>query len=89
MSTDLKKIKSKLDDFVYNSMEAIEASEQYKKAVEYKFELSLILFAGAGSLMETVLYIYSLSPWWGLTWLLPIYGVHKIQLKAMQKPINS
>ena len=86
---DLKKIKSKLDDFVYNLMEAIEESEQYKKAVLYKFELSLILFVGAGSLMETILYIYSLSPWWGLAWLLPIYGAYKNQLRLMQKPINS
>ena len=80
---DLKKIKSKLDDLVYDSMEAIEASEQYKKAVEYKFELTLITFVGAGALMETVLYIYNISPWWGLAWLLPIYGAYKTQLKTM------
>lgn len=86
---DLKKIKSKLDDFVYDSMEQIEVSELYKKAVLYKFELSLILFVGAGALMETVLYIYSLSPWWGLAWLLPIYGAYKYQLKLMQTAFNT
>ena len=86
---DLKMIKSKLDDFVFNIMEAIETSELYKKTVLYKFELSLILLVGAGSLMETVLYIYSLSPWWGLVWLLPIYREYKIQLRLMQKSINS
>ncbi len=86
---DLKKIKSKLDNFVYDSMEAIEASEQYKRAVLYKFELSLILFVGAGSLMETVLYIYSQSPLWGLVWLIPIYGAYKNQLRLMQRPINT
>jgi len=80
---DLKKLKSKLDDLVYDSMEAIEASEQYKKAVEYKFELTLITFVGAGALMETVLYIYNISPWWGMAWLLPIYGAYKTQLKTM------
>jgi len=80
---DLKMIKSKLDDFVFNAMKSIETSELYKKTVLYKFELSLILLVGAGSLMETVLYIYSLSPWWGLAWLLPIYGAYKNQLKTM------
>jgi len=86
---DLKKIKPKLDDFVYDTMEAIEASEQYKKAVLYKFELALILFVGAGALMETGLYIYNISPWWGLAWLLPIYGAYKYQLNAMQTVLNT
>ena len=86
---DLKMIKSKLDDFVYGTAETIKASEQHKKTVKYKFELSLILLVGAGSLMETVLYIYSLSPWWGLAWLLPIYGAYKNQLKVMQTDLST
>ena len=86
---DLKKLKSKLDDFVYNAMEAIETSGLYKKAVLYKFELSLIACVFAGSILEMCLYINSHSPWWGLVWLLPIYRAYKNQLKAMHKPINT
>ena len=86
---DLKMIKSKLDDFVFNVMEAIETSELYKKAVLYKFELSLIACVFAGSILEMCLYINSRSPWWGLVWLLPIYRAYKGQLKLMQTNLNT
>lgn len=86
---NLQKIKNSLNCYVSDTIGAIQETKSYNDAVKYKFELSLILFVGSGAIMETVLYIYSLSPWWGLAWLLPIYGAYKNQLRLMQRPINT
>jgi len=69
-----------------------ETAEQIKKqAIEYKFELILCGLVAAGAVSEIVLYNCNGSPWWGLLWLLPIYGMYKHQLKTVgpQQKINT
>lgn len=69
-----------------------ETVEQIKKqAIEYKFELILCGLVVAGTVSEIMLYSAAKSPWWGLLWLLPIYGMYKHQLKTVgpQQKINT
>lgn len=74
---DLKRIKNSLDGYVSDAIEVVQETKLYNNAIKYKFELSLILFVLAGTIMETLLYSWGQSYIWGLIWLLPIYGVYK------------
>lgn len=80
----LQKIKNSLNCYVSDTIETIQKTKQYNDAIKYKFELSLISFVAAGTIMEMFLYScdgYAIS---GLIWLLPIYGAYK---KEASKPI--
>lgn len=79
---NLQKIKESLNCHVSNTIGTIQESEQYKKCIEYKFELALILFVGSGILTEGILYSTGSSPFVGLMWLIPIYGAYNNQLKV-------
>jgi hypothetical protein len=97
---DLQKIKNSLDCYVSGIIETAQKTKivetaqetkQYKKCIEYQFELILCSLVAAGTLTEMALYSVAKSPWWGLLWLLPIYGMYKRQLKFMaaQQKINT
>lgn len=77
----------KTEDLKSKSQESLNKIKNF--ITLYKFELSLISFVLAGTIMEMFLYSYDGYAISGLIWLLPIYGAYKNQRKTMQTDLNA